>query len=175
MNGKPAPGFVTTHDSFAIAFSKQELIQNISGLLNSSTEQDARKMFRLCKQKQWNYRQAKQHLLHSNWRENIKQCLYRPFDIRWTVYDSHVCVHRRERVSKYLVDEKNIAIICSRMTKGDNFHHVFATDKITEVICLSSKTSANAFVFPLYVQDAQTNINPDIVIKYQKLVETATY
>ncbi len=45
----------------------------------------------------------------------------------------------------------NVALITSRLTKGEMFRHVQATDHICEVICMSPNTSNNdGFLFPLY-------------------------
>ncbi len=45
----------------------------------------------------------------------------------------------------------NLAIITSRLTKGETFKHVQVTRSIVEVICMSPNTSNNGFVFPLYL------------------------
>ena len=47
----------------------------------------------------------------------------------------------------------NLALVTSRMTKGEDFAHALLTDTPVEVICLSPKTSNNGFVFPLWVPD----------------------
>src|SRR5665648_414491 len=52
---------------------------------------------------------------------------------------------------RHMTAGPNLALVTSRMTKGESFGHVLPTRHITEVICLSSKTSNNAFVFPLYL------------------------
>jgi hypothetical protein len=176
-NGRPAPGFLTTHDDFAIAFTRQELEDNVKQLLATKSESDARAKFKLCGQSQWQYANAKRALSSGDWREQITTCLYRPFDERWTVYDPNVLVHRRERVNSHLIEPGNLALLTTRMTKGDDFGHVFVSDKITEVICLSSKTSANAFVFPLFVRDsdelrtdAQPNIDRKILEAYAAIL-----
>ncbi len=54
---------------------------------------------------------------------------------------------------KHMVVGGNIAIICSRMTKGESFAHAFVSRTISEAILLSSKTSNNAFSFPLNVRN----------------------
>jgi len=46
---------------------------------------------------------------------------------------------------------ENLALITSRMTKGEIFRHVQVTRNISEVICMSPKTSNNGFVFTLYL------------------------
>ena len=150
--GDPAPGIVTTHDQFAISFSKEEAIDKVERLVATSNETEARRLFRLCSQSQWNYQEAKKKLKGGDWRNKVVPILYRPFDMRWTVWDSQVAVHRRERVMTHLLAE-NVALITSRQTKGETFKHVQVTDKIAEVICMSGKTSNNGFLFPLYLYD----------------------
>lgn len=177
-NGRAAPGFLTTHDDYAIAFTKQEIEANVAALVATRTEGEARDRFKLCSQAQWHYQQAKKALAGGAWRKQVVQCLYRPFDVRWTVYNPHVLVHRRERVNAHLCEPGNLALLTTRMTKGDDFSHVFVSDKITEVICLSSKTSANAFVFPLFLRaesallagmEERPNIDSSVMKAYQTL------
>jgi predicted helicase len=110
LNGDPAPGIVTTHDEFAISWSKKEAMRKTRALLDSKDEAEARKEFRLCSQEQWNYDRAKAHLGSNDWEKNIGQILYRPFDQRWTVYDSNVAVHQRLRVTRHFFGKKNLAI-----------------------------------------------------------------
>ena len=61
---------------------------------------------------------------------------------------------------RHLVDGKNIALITSRLTKGESFAHVQVTDAITEVICISPKTSNNGFIFPLFIYPFATDPKP---------------
>src|SRR5258708_19141816 len=65
--------------------------------------EEARKLFRLCSQDQWQYERAKRELSHSDWKKETIEILYRPFDVRWTVFDRNVAVHRRERVMRHML------------------------------------------------------------------------
>ena len=150
QNGKPAPGFITLHDDFALGFTPEEVRTNVRLLLETQTEEEARLRIKLCSQSQWNYLRAKEHLAASRWENKIIKCLYRPFDYRYTIFDPFVLVHRRQRVSQFLLDSSNIALISTRMTKGEEYRHSFVSNHPTEVILLSSSTSVNAFIFPLY-------------------------
>lgn len=150
-NGDPAPGIVTTHDSFAVAFTKEEIISHVETLLLTKNEDEARQQFRLCTQSQWEYSKAKRELADGKWRKKIIPLYYRPFDVRFTVYDSNVAVHRRDRVTRHLVGGGNVALLTSRMTKGETFKHVQVTRLVPEVICMSPMTSNNGFVFPLWL------------------------
>ena len=179
-NGRPAPGFLTTHDDFAIAFTREEISDHVTTLLATKSEADARGHFKLCTQSQWQYTNAKKVLATGGWRKQLVSCLYRPFDERWTVYDPSVLVHRRERVNAHLLEAGNVALLTTRMTKGDDFNHIFLSEKITEVISLSSKTSANAFVFPLFLRDPaglvrfdQPNIDRHVAGAYTEIAGKA--
>ena len=125
QNGDPAPGVVTTHDEFAISFTRKEQIEKVETLLATRTEAAARKIFRLCSQSQWDYRQAKKELRKGKWKGEVVRILYRPFDVRFTVYDRHVAVHRRERVSQQMLNAPNRALISCRQgrfrTSGAKF------------------------------------------------------
>ncbi|MCK4460759.1 MAG: DNA methyltransferase, partial [candidate division Zixibacteria bacterium] len=150
-NGDPAPGIVTTHDQFAVSWTAEEAVEKVERLLSTTSEDEARQLFRLCSQNQWNYGRAKRELTNGDWRQSVTDIHYRPFDIRWTVYDRNVAVHRRDRVMRHFRAGENLALITSRMTKGESFRHTQVTRIICEVICMSPRTSNNGFIFPLYL------------------------
>lgn len=150
-NGDPAPGIVTTQDQFAISWSKSEAIRKVEQLLATDTEEEARRLFRLCSQNQWQFDRAKEELSDGKWRKEIIEILYRPFDSRWTVFNRNVAVHRRERVMSHMLAGENLGLITSRLTKGETFKHTQVTRNVSEVICMSPKTSNNGFLFPLYL------------------------
>ena len=152
VTGKPAPGIVTTQDSFAISWTPEQAVEKVERLLATKSEQEARSLFRLCSQNQWVYERAKRELASPEWREAVTPILYRPFDTRWTIWNRNVAVHRRERITRYLLGGGNLALLTSRLTKGEAFHHVQATRLVPEVICMSPRTSNNGFVFPLYLR-----------------------
>jgi len=156
QNGTPAPGIVTTHDEFAISWSRAEAIQKVERLLATKDEQEAREIFTLCSQSQWNYERAKVELSKNNWRGLVTQVQYRPFDVRWTIWDSNVAVHRRERVNGHMIHD-NIAILIG--PAGD----VIGQDGWN--ICFASKfpTDYNLFrrggnfLFPLWIYKKDDN------------------
>jgi hypothetical protein len=150
-SGKPAPGLVTTHDQFAIAWTEAEARSKVAELVDSRDEDQARSKWKLCSTDQWDYGKAKKELSDGDWESKLGPVLYRPFDVRWTVYDPNVAVHRRERVTGQLQAGPNLALITTKATKGESFAHVQASRLAAEAICMSSKTSNNGFVFPLYL------------------------
>lgn len=84
----------------------------------------------------------------------------------------------RPEVMRHMLAGENLALITSRLTKGETFRHAQVTQNIAEVICMSPKTSNNGFVFPLYLYptadrddlyaqhestERQPNLNPKAV------------
>ncbi|WP_187435953.1 type ISP restriction/modification enzyme [Bradyrhizobium hipponense] len=154
VNGDPAPGMVTTQDEFAIAFSKREIIEHVETLIDTRTEADARKHFRLCSQAQWNYKNAKRELRASNWRDQVTPVLYRPFDVRWTVFSRYVAVHRRERVMRHMLSGENIGLVTARSNRSPDMDHFLCSRLPTETKC--GESTIQSYLLPLYLMPEDT-------------------
>jgi predicted helicase len=160
QNGDPAPGILTTHDEFAISWTREDAIAKVERLLATNSEEEARSIWRLCSQDQWNYERAKRELASGEWRERVAQILYRPFDVRWTVYDRNVAVHRRERVFDHFGDGNNIGLVLSRVVEaGETWQHAFPTTLYTGHHAVSLK-EVN-YVVPLWLRPALFRNDPD--------------
>jgi predicted helicase len=150
LGGDPAAGVVTTHDSFAISWTKEDAISKVERFLATKDEASARELWKLCGQSQWNYDRAKTRLSTGEWRKNVVPILYRPFDCRATVWDSDVAVHRRERVMQHMLAGPNIGLLTTRSVEiAQGFQHVFCTTTVASHHSVSSK-EVN-FLFPLYL------------------------
>ena len=167
-NGRPAPGMITTHDEFAISWSADEAIEKVDKFLATQIESDARAQFKLCSQPQWNYAAAQAGLADRSWLNNVSPVAYRPFDSRFTVLNSHIVVHRRERVMRHMLATKNIALLTIKATRDPVFAHCSISDKCTDTVYLSG--TSNAMCFPLYLlpehgdrdQSIRVNFAPDL-------------
>jgi predicted helicase len=150
-------GIVTGRDHLCIRWSKDEVLDVIQTFATLSTEK-ARNHFDLGNDsRDWQVKLAQKDLVKDGLRgDGIKPIYYRPFDIRWTYYTGRsrgfLCMPRPETM-RNMVAGKNIALITSRMTKGEEFRHVQVTRTISEAIVMSPKTSNNGFIFPLYLRD----------------------
>ena len=175
-NGRPAPGIVTTHDQFAISWSENEARSKVERFLKTENEDEARAIWKLCSQDQWNYDRAMKGLANRPWQDFVKPITYRPFDTRYTVYDQNVAVHRRERASRHMLHD-NIALLTTKANRDAAFAHVSVCDGISEVIGLSPKTASNSMHIPLYLypdkqdfdQSRRVNFDPKLWKKLQKL------
>ncbi|MDI7268544.1 MAG: N-6 DNA methylase [Myxococcota bacterium] len=155
-NGDAAPGIVTTHDDFAISWSPDEAATKVEKLLGTDSEQEARALFKLCSQNQWQYERAKRELADGGWRDEIVPILYRPFDIRWTVFNRNVAVHRRERVMKHMLAGANLGLVAVRQQSVQGpWTLVGVADGIIESGFISNKTAEINYLFPLYIYDAE--------------------
>jgi hypothetical protein len=169
-NGNPAPGIVTTHDQFAISWTRHELEEKVALLVSTRTEAEARRHFRLCSQSQWSYESAKKNLSRGWWEEEISTINYRPFDKRFTVYDPHVAVHRRERLSHHLRRQANIALVTCRQSAVDSWEHVFVAADIIDDSFVSNRTKERGYGLPLYLypepdtldQTVRLNLDPKL-------------
>lgn len=178
-NGDPAPGIVTTHDQFAISWTPEEAAAKVERLLATASEDEARDQWRLCSQNQWEYGRAKRELAKGLWRERIESILYRPFDIRTTVFDGNVAVHRRERVMRHMLADpkakQNLGLISCRQQSqvGVEWSLCGVTRSIIESCAISNKTREINYLFPLYTypENRETftpdsrvpNINQDFI------------
>lgn len=150
QNGDPAPGIVTTHDEFAISWSADEAAAKVERLLATGTEQEARGLFRLCSQDQWQYARAKSELQDGAWRKEITPLLYRPFDTRWTIFNRNVAVHRRERVMHHMMAGKNLGLIVNRHIRAESIRHTWVTGGAVDLHIMET-AHASAYVLPLYL------------------------
>lgn len=153
-------GIVTSRDKLAVHFTKEMAKETIAEFVNLPIEA-ARKKFDLGEDSQdWQVALAQADLRQSEIDlDNPIAMAYRPFDARFTYYTGHSKgFHSRPRpdvMNQMFFD--NVALLTSRLTKGEQFAHVFVTRHISEKILLSAKTSNNSYHFPLYIYP-QTNI-----------------
>jgi predicted helicase len=147
-------GILTARDRFVLDFDDKSVLKRIKIFADKEkTDLQIEQELGLKENYQWKIKKARENLPDpSTWSEKMVDILYRPFDVRRIFYDSSVVWRTRKKVMSNMTSMENIAIITSRMTKGEQFSHIHASDKIVDVISLSPKSSNNAFVFPLYIK-----------------------
>lgn len=149
---------VTSRDKLAIAYTEEEIRDRVTDFSKRSSE-NARDRYGLGRDvRDWKVKWAQDDVKKGG---SIIRIRYRPFDDRYTFYTGRsrgFHVYPRDAVSRQLL-HSNIALITSRLTKGESFGHVQVTDRPAEVICMSSNTSNNGFVFPLRMENDQENFS----------------
>ncbi len=168
-----ATGIVTTHDQLAISWTRQEMIHKVERFLKTTSEKEARRIWRLCSQNQWQYERAKRELASGLWRRQIRSILYRPFDKRITVFNRNVAVNRREHVMRHMLSGPNLALCIGRAGQ------VIGLKQWDVAFVSRNPTDLNLFrrggnrLFPLYQYLAEEdvkvsstrkhNLNPDFI------------
>ena len=174
-------GIVTARDEFTIHKTKLELQKTIEEFL-SLDDEVARIKFNLGKDvRDWQVNFAKKDLENNYPSKGLFTKLsYRLFDDRWTYYTGKSkgfhCYPRTE-VMKHFANGKNVGLaLCKQFKTGDNYFHIFITNKIIESSYVSNRTSEITSTFPLYkypdIKEQQTldqssertpNLNTDIL------------
>ena len=165
LNGRPAPGIVTTQDEFAISWTETEAAAKVDQLLATATKADADKLFRLCSTTQWNYAIAKEALAEGSWRDEITAISYRPLDSRFTIYNPFVTVHRRDRVMRHFFKRHNIGLTTARSNKNSEPDHFFITEKISET--KFSESSTQSVSFPLYLFPEEDDLDKSVRVNFE--------
>ncbi|MCK9367417.1 MAG: hypothetical protein M0P72_09765 [Metallibacterium scheffleri] len=152
-------GIATARDALTIHFTKEDVWKTVLDFASKPTE-EARQDYKLGDDaREWKVAYAQKDLLESGpGRGRLTRVLYRPFDIRYTYYTGNSRgFHCRPRacVMGHFFHRENIGLVTSRLTKGEDFAHAQVTEDITEVICMSPKTSNNGFVFPLWLYPSE--------------------
>ncbi len=143
-------GFVTQQDAFAIAFSQDDFGERIAELLApGQTEEALRAKYRLCTTQQWDFEKARAALSSVDCSQLVTACLYRPFDVRYTVYSRHVATILRRRIMDQLRGRENLALLTTRRGTRRPYSNAFVTRNIPEY--KSTSHDRNTQVFPLYV------------------------
>jgi hypothetical protein len=155
-------GVVTARDHLTIGWSADEVWERARDFAKLEAEV-AREKYRLGKDVQdWKVSLAQKDVQASGPDcSRVVPILYRPFDRRVTYYTGQtrgfICRPRPE-VMRHMLAGENLALITSRLTKGETFRHVQVTRNIAEVICMSPKTSNNGFVFPLHLYSSPQEV-----------------
>lgn len=149
-------GFLTARDDLSIHYDGESAWNTVLRFI-SLGEEEARAEFKLpADVRDWKIIWAQKDLKDSGLSKGkVMPVLYRPFDTRYTYYTGRsrgfVCYPRAETMSHLMENDANLALVTSRLTKGEDFAHAHVSTMPVEVISLSSKTSNNAFVFPLWL------------------------
>ncbi len=150
-------GMITARDRYVIDFEKEPLLKRVTEFQKSTLNDE-----KLCEdlgipmKKGWDIKNARILIQQEkDLSAHIRPLLYRPFDIRPVFYHRSLVWSMSYPVMRNMLNHDNLALITSRMTKGETYQHTLVSNTVSEVILLSPKTSNNAFVFPLYIHPSE--------------------
>jgi hypothetical protein len=142
-------GFKTQQDAFAICFTRNEIAKNVEYLLSpSTTESSLRAQFEMCSTEQWSFSVARSELQAIDWKSLLCPCVYRPFDVRFTVLHRGVVSNPRTIVMSQFL-KPNIGLCVGRQGQAlpGGWNIVFVTQHPEDQNLFYRGGNTN---FPLY-------------------------
>jgi predicted helicase len=82
---------------------------------------------------------------------SVKPILYRPFDLRYIVYDSNVVTRPRSKVMNHMLVGDNLAMSVSRSVRGEPWRDAQVTTHMVEFGVMATRPGNSAPLFPLYL------------------------
>jgi predicted helicase len=144
-------GLMTVRDNLAVAFDYEELKQRFEEFRDKGvSDKEFQAKIPVKDYRGWSLANArKQVRADKQWLTRLQVANYRPFDKRYVFYGSDIITYPNYRVMNQFI-LPNLGLITTRINKGEAHAHEFASREMTEIIFLSSKSSNNAFLFPLW-------------------------
>lgn len=149
-------GIVSKRDKLAFHFQKEKIESIIKHLLEISPEE----MRKFYPEGNWDSRDGKAEIVKKSLDQNgyntslFIKCAYRPFDDRFTYYNSNskgFIGWPVYDVMQHFVKGDNLGLsLCKQFKTGDNYFHTFISNKIIESSYVSNRTSEITSTFPLY-------------------------
>ena len=147
----------TSRDDFATAYSNAEILARLRELKSDKSNERFRVLLKKKKDGElpagdsefWNLVVARDRLKASSSVETIP-LMYRPFDVRYLIYDE-AAVHRMKREVSDEMRHDNLSLLIPRQLSSVHYRHVFVTKYVSEMCVVSSATKEQNRVFPLWL------------------------
>lgn len=151
----------TRHDDFAISFSHDDLVKNLTGFFNTNfSKRDITEKFSLCQSSHFSFEEARESLTLPKAVATIQTILYRPFDFRFVPYHKSLLGEPRTEIMKPLL-EGSLGLLSTRRVTGKAWDNVFVCRGLVEY--KAATHDRNTQVFPLYLsknrRDSQQILN----------------
>lgn len=164
-------GIVTSRDGLVIDENKDVLTAR-SREVFTADKKDLIQKYNIKENKTWTIENVKQQAKEFN-AEYIQPIAYRPFDNRYVYFEKNFIERMRGDVMQHFIKVQNIGLALNKQYKaGDNYQHIFLTDKIIESSLVSNKTSEICSFVPLYlfcdnlISEPQPNLDSKIVVEF---------
>ena len=163
-------GVVTKRDKLCIHKTSQEMWQAVLDFI-SLPESEVRQKYSIpADVRDWKFEWAKKDLLQSGPSEvNVVPISYRPFDIRFIYYTGNArgfVGWPVERIARHYFAGENIGLLITKAHRDAEYHHIFVTRSISEVIFLSGITASNAINIPLYLYAEDGTRVPNLKMEF---------
>jgi predicted helicase len=155
---------VTARDSFAVAFTEEELLNRMRVFTDASLS-DAELRHRYFSRTRssrypsgdtrgWKLETAREQARRrGDLRSLVQRCLYRPFDWRWVLWADWMIDWPRNDVTRHMLAGDNLALVTRRqMIPGQPANYFFVADRIVIDGLIRSDNRGSESFFPLFLQ-----------------------
>lgn len=144
-------GVVTHRDSLIVGITEKEIINRLHVFVSNLPDDVVAQTLNLKDNRDWKIRDSREKLKKLDWKENIREYSYRPFDRRYICYKKELIDRGCDRwdLMENMFSE-NVGLIVNRQIRLDKICHAFVTNKVTDLHILET-ANASAYLFPLYL------------------------
>jgi len=148
-------GIKTHRDFFSYSFTENEMIEKLNEFCSQSiADEQLRKQYGLKDTNVWRLRIQRRSVSVNHLKQQLRTCIYRPFDNRWTCFSDDIIELTRRAVMNQMLDGQNLALLCSQQQAEEGFYHCFCTRQISDCQAVSNRTRESTYVFPLWIHKA---------------------
>lgn len=155
-------GIQSKRDKICFAMSNNEL-KTVIDCFNNNNIHSIKKILELPNDgRDWKIEWAKKDLTN---KYSIQTVLYRPFDLRKTIYTGKskgFLAYPREKTFRHFVNYKNLGLVTVRQQSTFDFQHILVTKFMIESGAISLQTKEWGYIFPLYLYDDKGNKHPNL-------------
>ena len=143
-------GLISAKDHFAFAFTAAEFERDLEVFLDAKlADEQVAERLGIRDNSMWSLHEGRLRLRRERSAAKFCRVAYRPFDIRHSLFHRDVIFNLRLPVTQHIIGGKNLVLLITRMTKGNEWRHCFVSRSVSDCALLSNQTSTNAFAFPL--------------------------
>ncbi|HEY0045778.1 MAG TPA: type ISP restriction/modification enzyme [Flavobacterium sp.] len=147
-----ASGIKTERDHLVIQYNEEGIVAVKNDLLNLDESAFRSKHTSKPDGRDWKISYAKNDVQKNQ--PIITNILYRPFDIRKTLYTGKskgIIAYPRNEIMRHMTGKNNIMLLSCRQQSSFDFQHVFISDNIIDMCTVSLQTKETTYGFPLFL------------------------
>ena len=168
-------GFKTDKDNIAIQYKEDEIQEIVQSMLSDDQDEQLREKYAFKDNRDWHLDKARKFLKSkkNDAPKDITKVLYRPFDIRWTLFNKALVTYPRPLIQKSIHNHNNYALCLGKLGSavGDSEWALSFISTIPTDINLIPR--GGVYLFPLFAYDdfgmAYINYSSEIIKKIEKL------
>jgi predicted helicase len=162
-------GFQTHRDSFAIAFTRSEIEERVADMRNAAiSDEELRQEYNLKDNRDWQLAEARKQARLTKADDVIRDCLYRPFDVRPSYFSFEAMDYPRRELMDHVAEKDSLCLLSSRQQGFIGFRHIFVADSPANDCVVSNRTKESNQCFPLYTYPSEQKGQGDLLAVKEK-------